>query len=880
MSIENWPLWLLIFNFLAPVLLWLKNDLFVKIWVASVSLIQLIGVCLLLFFQTDFSHLLEYSLWIPPWSKVFLILIWGIGALILHYAYNYFSKSPSEQRRALALLTLFLASMQGMVMSESLLLLFIFWEMTTLSSFLMIGHNFSNADARAGALRALYITGAGGLCLLFGILLISQDAGTLSLQKLLSQNYILTSSALALISIGALTKSAQFPFHFWLPDAMNAPTPISAYLHSATMVKAGLFLVGLIIPIAGNALDWGLTLTFLGGITAVLGGVVALFQRDLKKLLAYTTVSALGMIMLTLSQSSVITFQAATFFIIVHAIYKGGLFMVIGWVDHLYHTRDSKKLGGLYHHHPAMAVTTLLLCLTMAGFIPTIGHFSKEFLYQSLVDSSFIGTIFLFVASILNAVAAYHFFASIFLGPSQNQKSTHRGNELAFAPGALAAFSFILIFIRPNFVDLFLRPLGESDPPQLDWLPHTQSVAWLTLATFIFAALIIKFGRAYFYNPRHLIRLPNLSKVFDRGILLSLKGLNSISHQVFKGAHQRHLILGLVGVLAIFAFAFYKATPSALIMPSLRRIPEIWEISLFTLIALPAASIPFIQGRVSALLVGSASGLGICLLFALYSAPDLALTQLIVETLVLVMFVYSVNKLPKVFLSRSFAPHYLQITLAAIFSTFLTILVSSAYYLQGPKQISEFFGENSLLKGFGKNVVNVILVDFRALDTMGEITVLALASVGVFALLRPAKRESTVIDPPQNIWAVTIALKLLIPVMLGLSAYLFLRGHNAPGGGFIAGLVAGLSLILQERTPRLGRPFRLLFIGLGVSLLSGLLSLFQGLPFFTAIWGPELPGGIKLGTVLTFDLGVFILVVGMVQLIARLLSRREEETSS
>lgn len=877
MSIESWPLWLLIFNFLAPIMLWFSRESLVKAWTIIVSLAQFLGVFLLIFQQTESHSLISLSLWMPVWSNVFLLLIWGIGGFILLYSYHYFIDSPSEQRRALALLTLFLASMQGMVMSANLMLLFVFWEMTTLCSFIMIGHNFTNTDARNGALRALYITGAGGLCLLFGILLIFESSGTLSIQKLLSENYVIPSSALALISLGALAKSAQFPFHFWLPDAMNAPTPISAYLHSATMVKAGIFLIGLIIPITGNAPNWSLVLTYLSGITAVLGGAVSLFQRDLKKLLAYTTVSALGMIMLTLSQANSTTFQAATLFIIVHALYKGGLFMVIGWVDHLYHTRDSKMLGGLYRDHPLMALATLLLCLTMAGFIPTIGHFSKEFLYQSLVDSSLTATTFLFIASVLNAVAAYHFFASIFLGPTQNQKASHQGLGLTIAPCTLATLSFLLIFIRPEIVNFFLLPLAKGTQLYLGWLPHTASVLWLTLSTFALAAITLKFGRKYFYGPKNMIKLPKLGQLFDRSLQFTLKGLNTLSHLVFKGAHQRHLILGLIGVLCIFGFGFFKSSPEMLVMPSLKELPEIWEITLFTLIALPAASIPFIQGRVSALLVGSASGLGICLLFALYSAPDLALTQLIVETLVLVMFVYSVSKLPKVFLSRSFAPHYLQITLATIFSSILTILISSAYHHQSSSRISEFFAQNSLTKGFGKNVVNVILVDFRALDTMGEITVLALASVGVFALLRPTKRESSFTEPSQNIWAVTIALKLLIPVMLGLSLYLFFRGHNAPGGGFIAGLVAGLSLVLQERAPRLGRPFRLLFIGLGISLLSGLSSLVHRLPFFTAVWGPELPGGIKLGSVLTFDLGVFILVIGMVQLIARLLSRREEE---
>lgn len=341
----------LLYTLGSPLLLWPLKGVLMKSWIwlhiTVLLALSVFAVFNLPGFETPLTIVqsahsaLAISFWAPTWSMLFLILIWFIGALILAYAYFYFQDHPDQLKRCTFLLSIFLASMQGLVISENLLLLFIFWELTTLTSFLLIAHYFKQEAARASALRALYLTGAGGLALLFGILLVWYETGSLSLEYLLATKPPLSPIAIALILIGVFTKSAQFPFHFWLPGAMAAPTPISAYLHSATMVKAGLFLFGVFAPLLKNNTHFHLftlPLILIAGLTAVWGGVSALGQRDLKSLLAYTTVSALGMILLTLINAGTEDVAAAALFILVHALYKGGLFMLIGWVDHTFHT--------------------------------------------------------------------------------------------------------------------------------------------------------------------------------------------------------------------------------------------------------------------------------------------------------------------------------------------------------------------------------------------------------------------------------------------------------------------------------------------------------------------------------------------------------------
>ena len=821
----------------------------------------------------------SFSFWAPSFSQLFLILIWGIGATIILYCLYYFDKNENELKRALGLLSLFLTSMNGLVVSENLILLFVFWELTTLTSFLLIAHYFEVEDARASALRALYLTGAGGLALLLGILLVWDGAGTLSLAELFQSSYKMSPVAYALIAFGALCKSAQFPMHFWLPGAMAAPTPISAYLHSATMVKAGLFLLALLSPLYPEVAQYRLPLTLIAGVSACWGGICALSQRDLKSLLAYSTVSALGMILLTLSLGTATTLAAGALFILVHALYKGGLFLLVGWLDHTYHTRSTEKLGGLAKRHPFVMLIGLALCLAMASLPPALGYLAKELLYTTLYDHSKLALSFMFIASVLNATLAYRIFSSIFLGESQNPPA-HPSAKMMAMPAVLAISSIALAFMSDSLTSKLLLPIGRelARTPfevSLGWLPHTLSATILTLSTFaLAAALIFLCQKSLWSSEYRRITLPSLARGFDHSIRGSLKLLHLIATSVFHGAHQRHLIMGLLGVLVFLGAGIWSAGESVIQLPALKENPEIWELTLFSLIALPIAAIPFIQGRVSALLIGGGAGLGICLLFALYSAPDLALTQLMVETLVLVMFIYSVQKLPKVSFTRSFAPHYMHLVIAASFATLLTLIVSSVSQSMSAEKIWHYYAEQSLLLAHGKNVVNVILVDFRALDTMGEITVLALASLGVFALLRPEERARVAHKFRENIWCVRIALVVITPLLILLSLYILLRGHNAPGGGFIGGLVAGIALILGEQSSRLGRPFRLIFIALSLSLISGLSSLLWGKNIFTGIWSVEIFAGLRIGSVLFFDLGVYLLVIGMVLLIARLLARQ------
>ncbi len=878
----------LLYSFCAPLALWPLKGVQIRVWawfhISILAALSLLAISLLpgsdevLTLASNQATALSLSLWAPTWSLLFLSLIWGIGALILSYSLFYFDADQSELKRCLGLLSLFLASMQGLVIAENLLLLFIFWELTTLSSFLLIGHYFESDNARASALRALYLTGAGGLAMLLGLLLFWLESGTLSVKELISAKPEISPLALGLVIIGILTKSAQFPAHFWLPGAMAAPTPISAYLHSATMVKAGLFVFGLLAPaiLATQALgDFSLILTLLAGVTAVWGGLTALHQSDLKSLLAYTTVSALGMIFLPLIQATDAHIGAAALFILVHALYKGGLFMLVGWVDHTFHTRNVYELGHVQKVSRASQIICLGLCLAMAALPLSLGYLSKEFLYVSLLQTNILSLSFLLIASSLNCVCAYRIYSSLYL-QERNPTIHHLDNRLLIMPGILSALGILLSLYTPPLTENLLAPIAKGQV-HLAWIPHELTIAFLTLLTFALAILLIPLlQRTLWQEDVKAIKLKSLASLFDQSIKAILFILYKISEFTFRGAHYRHLSLGLVGILTFLISGVYLAR-GVIQFPELQEPPEIWELALFTLMALPAAAIPFIQGRVSALLVGGASGLGICMTFALYSAPDLALTQLMVETLVLVMFVYSVQQLPPPTVTRAFNPHFRTIGLAVIFATVVTIVVSTIYQEMASEKIWSFFAENSYLLAHGKNVVNVILVDFRALDTMGEITVLSLACVGVYALLRPRVNEPAHLMVRDNIWTVKVALKVLTPLLVMLSVYLLIRGHNSPGGGFIGGLIAGIALILPERAPKLRTPFYLVFTGLALSLISGSLPLVLGETFFLGLWGPQLFPGLKLSNVFFFDVGVYILVIGMVLLISRLLATNGPE---
>ncbi len=878
----------LIYTFCFPLALWPLRGVGVKVW-ASIHICVLTLLALLALYWLPGNNEvlsliqnqttgLSFTLWAPTWTLIFLALIWLIGALILAYSLFYFEESEDELKRCLALLSLFLASMQGLVCAENLMLTFIFWELTTLTSFLLIGHYYEQESARTSAKRALYLTGAGGLAMLLGLILIWAETGTLSMSELMNSRPLLSPLALCLVLAGVITKSAQFPAHFWLPGAMAAPTPISAYLHSATMVKAGLFVFGMLAPIiyqSDTLSELQLPLTLIAGITALWGGLCALGQRDLKSLLAYTTVSALGMIFIPLIQASNLQLSAAALFIIVHALYKGGLFMLIGWVDHSFHTRLIDKLGGVQKTSRVAQVIAIGLCFSMAALPLSLGYLSKEILYTNLLNTNNIGLGFLLLASALNCVCAYRIYWALFI--QQGTPEIHHQNDsLLIMPGILSALGIGLSFLEGPLTSKILNPLALEEI-HLAWIPHHLSIALLTALTFGLAIIFIAIlSRTLWAKGVSLPKIKSLESLFDMFMEFNLKQLSKLSNLTFHGAHHRHLSLGLVGILSFLSMGIYLARDQ-IVLPELTEDPEVWELALFTLMALPAAAIPFIQGRVSALLVGGASGLGICLTFALYSAPDLALTQLMVETLVLVMFVYSVQKLPNVSLSRSFNPHYKGISLALIFASVVTIVVSTIHAGMTEEKIWSFFAENSYLLANGKNVVNVILVDFRALDTMGEITVLSLACVGVYALLKPKIERRGETIGRDNIWTVKIALKLLTPLILALSIYILIRGHNSPGGGFIGGLVAGIALILPEREPKLSTPFFLVFSGLSLSLISGVIPLIFGLPLFKGIWGVELFANFKLSNVFFFDLGVYILVVGMVILISRLLASNSSE---
>ncbi len=690
---------------------------------------------------------LDLSLRLDGLSLFFALLICAVGALVLIYAGGYLGRHP-RRGRLFAFLCLFMGAMLGLVLADNLLLLFVFWELTSISSYFLIGFNHEQEGARAAALQALLVTGLGGLALLAGILLLAEAGGSFSVTALLAaggiQAHALYLPALLLILLGAFTKSAQAPFHFWLPNAMAAPTPVSAYLHSVTMVKAGVYLLLRLSPVLGYTAAWHGILEVAGGATMLLGAWLAVQQSDLKKILAYTTLSSLGILVFLIGLEAPLSIEAALVYLLAHALYKGCLFMVAGAVDHAAGTRDITRLGGLARQLPLLAVAAAMAGLSMAGAPLLAGFIGKELFYQAVLTApgaTLVSSIAAVVTSVLMVLAACLVVRPFFGKPGRQRQAPHPLTPglvlgpLVLAGGGLAAG------LMPWLAETYLLAPAVATvigrPVALDlklWHGFTQLVILSALTLLAGVALYPLQGRL-----RSLAgRWPGWgrwgpARGYDLG-LAALNGLAVAQTRWLQNGRLRIYLVVIVSAGVALVAAVLIARAGLNLAPAAQ--PVLPRDLVLAAVILAAAGLAVRTGqRLTVIVAVGVIGYGVALIYAQFGAPDLAMTQFIIETMTVVLFAFIVHRLP-LFSRMARRGWRLDALVALAAGALMTLLALVALTERHGSRLSGFFAAHSLPDGHGRNIVNVILVDFRALDTLGEITVLALAGTGVVALLK------------------------------------------------------------------------------------------------------------------------------------------------
>lgn len=691
-------------------------------------------------------------------SLLFALLITGIGAFILVYASAYLA-GHRQLGRFYAFILLFMASMLGLVLADNVITLFVFWELTSVSSYFLIGFDHERQAARAAALQALLVTGLGGLALLAGFILLGSAGGSFELSILMGRGDTVRGHALYLLILilifaGAFTKSAQVPFHFWLPSAMEAPTPVSAYLHSATMVKAGVYLLARLAPLLGGTPAWQNTLVLFGGATMVVAAVMALAQRDLKRILAYSTVSSLGTLVLLIGIDTPAAARAAVVLLLGHSLYKGALFLVAGAVDHGTGTRDVRNLGGLASAMPLTALAGGLAALSMAGLPPTFGFIAKELLYESQLQAAHRPELIVSAAVITNAVLAAVAAASgvrpFFGGKTGTPRRPHEGPPaLVLGPLALAALGLIL-GVMPGGVSTILTLAAgaaaqASGPLDLALWHGPNRIVLLSAITLLIGALIYVLRGVAFSWAGRWKRTASFGPTawYDASVDGMQRAARAQTGLLQSGYLRYYLMTVLGAVFLLVAYALVARTGlAAPAPPSGVRLYE-WIVAAIILVAALAAVTA--KTRLTAIAALGSVGYGVALIYLLFSAPDLAMTQFGIETLSVVLFVLILYRLPRFAVFSGAATRARDVLVSLANGGLLTTVVLTATSQEYRSRLAGFFFENTLDAAKGRNTVNVILVDFRGLDTLGEITVIAVSALGVFALLKalPGKENGS-----------------------------------------------------------------------------------------------------------------------------------------
>lgn len=702
---------------------------------------------------------INFDLYLDGLSFLFVLLITGIGTLVVLYSIFYLHKKERLNNFYVFLL-LFMGAMLGLVLSDNLFVLYGFWELTSLSSFLLIGYWYNKERSTYGALKSMMITVFGGLMMLGGFLLISIETKTTSLREILSQPEIVLNSPnitliIILILLGAFTKSAQFPFHIWLPDAMEAPTPVSAYLHSATMVKAGLYLIArFTIIFQGNDLFFVLV-TGIGIITLCIGSYLAPKQNDLKGILAFSTISQLGMVMTMLGFGTEAAIFAAVFHIINHATFKGSLFMVVGIVDHEAKTRDIRKLGGLYTLMPITATLAFFGTFSMAGVpLPIFnGFLSKEMFFASSLQlgnhTGLASTIVPFMpylavfGSIFTFVYSMKLFFGTFFGEKKIETKSVHDPQFGMLLSPLILVSLIVIIgLFPNTIhEAILTPAATS----ILGVPVTETIHfWHGFTTAFMMSLAVIMIGTLLYVTREKWKsiyqvIPgkiDFNRLYDQTFHTLYRFSTFTTEKQMTGSLRSYMLYIFSGMIVLLFITIGFSGTFAISMNDVAPI-GLPELLTAVIMAIAAIAVAFIYNRIAAILILGIVGYGLALLFVFFKAPDLALTQLVIETITVVLFLLAFKHLPplkKVVIPKS--TQFLNVLISVTVGSLITFIALGAHSNKIFEPISNYFLETSVPIGGGHNVVNVILVDMRGLDTMFEITVLGIAALGIFTLIK------------------------------------------------------------------------------------------------------------------------------------------------
>ncbi|SEA29756.1 monovalent cation/H+ antiporter subunit A [Acidovorax soli] len=862
---------------------------------------------------------------------MFCMLVLGIGTLVVLYA-RYYMSPADPVPRFFSFFLAFMGAMAGVVLAGNIIQLAFFWELTSLFSFLLIGYWHHRRDARRGARMALTVTGTGGLCMLGGMLVIGHIVGSYDLDHVLAagaqvRNHPLYLTALVLVLLGAFTKSAQFPFHFWLPNAMAAPTPVSAYLHSATMVKAGVFLLARMWPVMGGTEPWFWLVGGAGLATLLVGGYAAMFQNDLKGLLAYSTISHLGLITLLLGLNSPLAAVAAVFHIMNHATFKASLFMAAGIVDHESGTRDIRRLSGLRSMMPVTATLAMVASAAMAGVPLLNGFLSKEMFFAETVflDTTPVVGVVLPIAATLAGMfsVAYslRFTVDVFCGPPATDlpHTPHEPPHWMRVPVELLVLMCLVVGMLPawsigRFLDAAARPVVGGELPAFSlavWhgfnTPFIMSLLALVGGMVLYLALRALRAAGQVDAPPLIHHIPG-RRLFD-GALALITQMGRSGRRLLSTQRLQWQMLWLVcAALAAGAMPLWNQglqLGQRSMLPLSPAFVLLWAVGMVCAVA---AAWQAKYHRLAALTLAGGAGLCTCITFLWFSAPDLALTQIVVEIVTTVLILLGLRWLPKRDEALRIATSAEQATtrwrrlrdmvLALAAGGGMAWLAFAMISRPFPDSTSTFFLENALTQGGGTNVVNVMLVDFRGFDTFGEIVVLGVVALTVYALLRrfrparetmdlpeqqrnmPADLQTDLLNPRHAadtavgyLMVPAVLVRLLLPFATVVAFYLFMRGHNEPGGGFVAGLVFSVALLLQYIVSGTAwveahlplYPRRWIGNGLLFALGTGLGAIVVGYPFLTShTFHLNLPllGDIHVASAMFFDMGVFTLVVG------------------
>jgi multicomponent K+:H+ antiporter subunit A len=833
-------------------------------------------------------------------ALLFAGLVTGIGLLVVIYARYYLA--PDEPfARFFAFLLAFAGAMLGVVLADNLILLAVFWELTGLTSFLLIGFWSDRADARHGARMALTVTGFGGLALLGGLLLLGTMAGGYSLDVVLAAGPVIRAdprypAALVLILLGAFTKSAQWPFHFWLPRAMAAPTPVSAFLHSATMVKAGVFLLARLHPALAGTDLWFYLVTGAGLTTLVLGSWQAIFQHDLKGLLAWSTISHLGLITLLFGLASPMATVAGVFHILNHATFKASLFMAAGVIDHETGSRDMRRLHGLWRHMPVTAVLAIVASLAMAGVPLLNGFLSKEMFFAETLavtgrfDMNLIVPVLATLAGAFGVTYSTRFVHDVFWNGECTglPRMPHDPHGWMLAPIGLLAAACLAVGMLPNLTIAPLLAVAAGATLQGPLPAYTLAVWHGIELPLVMSLAAFVLGVAFYFSLQRLFRLHDrvhLGETAVAAYAAVTNGLLRLGAQlagtVAAGRLPDYLAWLIGASLAMGVWPILGtglgAGPVAM-GPVGPVLPVAWLVGL----GATAAVVLLHRQRLVALVLTGAVGLMVTLTFAVLSAPDLALTQLLVEVVSVVLLLLALRCLPQTGPRETPDGRHGRDLILAVAAGVAVAGLLYAVLTRPVDSIAGYYLANALPAGAGTNAVNVIIVDFRGFDTLGEITVLVVAGLLVAALLGATATAPT--RPPLRSFLLDPVVATLVPLALTVAAFLFLRGHNLPGGGFVAALLLAIGLLLpylsrgraaiDGQLPDLWVPMA--GMGIAAATATGLGSLLLAYPFLTSSHlEPSLPlvGTVPLATAMFFDLGVLLAVAGATLLAVLTLAR-------